>query len=163
MAEWLTGGLLGWLSVGWRAYWSIDPLDSWVTDWLTGWLSYCMSEWVSDWLIDWSTEWLTDCLTGWVSYRLIDRLNDSLTHSVTRLLTDCLTGSLTHEKLYIKTAPTVLKFDAQRMRVCIDLRRSHDRNTSERWCNVTSQVHVQNIKLSYIRGRWGGEGWGSTS
>ena len=120
VAEWFNGGLHGWLFVGWRANYSIEQLDSWVTDWL------------ADWLSDWMGELLTDWSTGW------------LTHTVN-----------------VKTAAMVLKFDAQRMRVCIDLRRSHDRNTSERWCNVTSQVHVQNVRLSYIRGRWGGRGGGA--
>ena len=134
VAEWFNGGLHGWLFVGWRANYSIEQLDSWVTDWL------------ADWLSDWMGELLTDWSTGW------------LTHTMNGLLIDCLTGWLTHGKLHVKTAAMVLKFDAQRMRVCSDLRRSHDRNTVERWCNVTSQVHMQNVRLSYIRGQWGGGG-----
>ena len=181
MGELLDGLLIVWLD-GWVTNWLIDRLAGWQIFWLNGW--------VTDWLIDWMThsvtEWLTDCLTGWVSYWLTDRLNDSLTqwlngwrmsdwtgelltdwstgwltHTVNGLLIDCLTGCLTHGKLHVKTAAMVLKFDAQRMRVCSDLRRSHYRNTSERWCNITSQVHVQNVRLSYIRGRWGGGGVGA--
>ena len=187
-SEWVTDWLIDWMAY-WLSDWMGELLDGllivWL-DWSTGWLADFRSDWSTEWLTHSVTEWLTDCLTGWVSYWLTDRLNDSLTqwlngwrmsdwtgelltdwstewltHSVNGWLIDCMTGWLTHGKLHVKTAPTVFKFDAQRRRVCIDLRRSRDRNTVERWCNVTSQVYVQNVRLSYIRGRWGGGGVGA--